>query len=179
MKDITVSVGTIAKLLDKTERRVQQLVIEGIIPRHSRGCYALVPAVNGYLKYLRDGAIPSGEDGNQKRRLLKARADIAEMKAERLDAEHVPVGEVEKAWTEVLVRYGQRTMEIAPRAAPLLVGETSIIDCRRIIEELVHEALAELASIPMEAAPGGPDGDDRSSKQVVPPWTPSRAGRRL
>ena len=49
----TYPVSTIAKLLMLTERRVQQLTADGVIPKPERGRYELIPAVQGYIKYLR------------------------------------------------------------------------------------------------------------------------------
>ena len=49
----TYSTTTIAKLLKLSERRVQQLTKDGIIPKVDRGKYELVPAVHGYIDYLR------------------------------------------------------------------------------------------------------------------------------
>ncbi len=79
--DATYPVETIAKLLDLTPRRVYQLTNEGIIPKASRGRYELVSAANGYIKYLRDRAINADVkdgDADHRKRLTKARADIAE-----------------------------------------------------------------------------------------------------
>jgi hypothetical protein len=45
---------TIAPLLDISERRVGQLVNEGIIPKTERGRYELFPVVQGYVKFLRE-----------------------------------------------------------------------------------------------------------------------------
>jgi len=44
----------IARLLDLSERRIQQLSREGVIPKAERGQYDLVGAVRGYVAYLRD-----------------------------------------------------------------------------------------------------------------------------
>ena len=53
----TYPVNVIAKLLDLTIRRVYQLTNEGVIPRAEKGRYELVPAVQGYIRYLRDRAV--------------------------------------------------------------------------------------------------------------------------
>ena len=50
-------IGVIARLLDLSERRVQQLSRDGVIPKAERGQYDLVAAVRGYVAYLRDLAI--------------------------------------------------------------------------------------------------------------------------
>jgi len=75
-------VGTIAVLLDLTERRVQQLAGEGVIPRNSHGRYEIGLAVRGYVKYLRERSIrgdSSGADevGASRVKLLTARARMA------------------------------------------------------------------------------------------------------
>lgn len=43
----------IAKLLEITPRRLQQLAKDGYIPKASRGKYSLVGAVQGYVRFLR------------------------------------------------------------------------------------------------------------------------------
>lgn len=46
-------VAVIARVLDLTERRVQQLVESRWISRSKRGKYYLLDAVHGYVRYLR------------------------------------------------------------------------------------------------------------------------------
>ena len=149
MSTATYPVTTIAKLLILTPRWVQHLAQEGVIPKLERGRYELVPAVQGYIRYLRDRAIgadlPDG-GSDHKIRLLKARADIAEYEAERMAGELAPVEEVEKTWTAMVSRFRQRTLAVAPKAAPLVAVETDIETCHEIIETFIHEALAELAA---------------------------------
>ena len=53
----TYPIAVISKLLDLSPRRVYQLANEGVIPRAEKGRYELVPAVRGYIRYLRDRAI--------------------------------------------------------------------------------------------------------------------------
>lgn len=159
----TYPVATIAKLLMITERRVQQLTKEGVLPKAERGRYELAPVVQGYIRYLRDRAIgsdtPGDESDNHRRRLVKARADIAEFEAERLAGSLAPVDEVERTQADMITRFRQRSLAVAPKAAPLVAVETSTEACHEIIETFVHEALAELAAIPVEShsATGGSD----------------------
>lgn len=157
-------VGTIAKLLLLTDRRVQQLAREGVLPRGEKGRYELVPAVQGYIKYLKDRAIGAdlpGDEGDHKRRLLKARADIAEMEAERLAGDLVPVDQVEKVWIEITSRVRQRMLAVAPKAAPIAAVENTAEACHEVIETFIHEGLAELAStIVISAEPSAKSGDE-------------------
>ena len=78
--------AVIARLLDLSERRVQQLSREGVIPKAERGRYDLVGAVRGYVAYLRDLAVKAQagapDFGVERARLIKAKADLAEMEAD-------------------------------------------------------------------------------------------------
>src|SRR3970282_753223 len=64
----TYPVAVISKLLDLTPRRVQHLANEGVIPRAEKGRYELVPAVRGYIRYLRDRSIGRDGEGEGPRR---------------------------------------------------------------------------------------------------------------
>lgn len=159
----TYPVAVIAQLLDLTPRRVNQLSAEGIIPKSERGRWELVPAVKGYIRYLRDKAIKGdvgGDESAHKQRLLKARADIAEMEAERLSGELVSANAVEKAWTDIVARFRVRILAIPPKAAPLVLGEQSTDAIHATIESLVHEALAELAATPIVSLEDEPRSSD-------------------
>lgn len=162
----TYPVATIAKLLMLTERRVQQLAKEGVLPRAEKGRYELAPVVQAYIKYLRDRAIgadlPGAPLGEHRTRLYKARADIAEFEAERLAGTLIPADDVERAWTAAANRVKQRGLAIAPKAAPLVAVETDTDACQEIIETFVHETLAELAAtdVKVESPPGGEGAAD-------------------
>ena len=71
-------VSTIAKLFGLTERRVQQLAQEGIIPKPEKNQYELVGSVRSYIDYLQQRAFGKGavpQDTHLERaRLLKAQA---------------------------------------------------------------------------------------------------------
>ena len=57
MSTATQPIGVIAKLLDRSERRVQQLSREGVIPKAEHGQYDLIGSVRGYVRYLCDQAV--------------------------------------------------------------------------------------------------------------------------
>jgi len=166
----TYPLGTISKLLMLTDRRVQQLVKEGHLPRAERGRYELVPVVQAYIRYLRDRSISgdaSGGEADDKRRLAKAKADIAEFEAQRLSEELVPVDEVEKTWSDIMSRVRARSLSVASKAAPLVAMETEQDVCFEIIETFIHEALAELAATEVEGGDaveaGGADSTEDDS----------------
>jgi len=162
----------LAQLLDITPRRLQQLAREGVIPRDQRGRYDLVGVVQGYVRYLRSRAIAGDVAGGtpaDKERLVKAKADIAEMEADRMRGNLVPADEADEAWQPVAMAVRQRCLAIPTKTAPLVAVETSIAACKDIIETFVKEALAEIASLDiaprLDSGPG-PNGAGRGRPAV-------------
>lgn len=140
--------STIAKLFNLTERRVQQLAKENIIPKAERGKYDLVGSVRGYVKYLQERAL-GRDDGAYKdesdikverKRLIKAQADKTESETQKLRGELVPFELVEDVLNEVAVLYGTGVDALPGRLANELAGihdpaevKVRLFDeCRRI-----------------------------------------------
>ena len=108
----TYPIKTICQILDLTERRVRQLVTDGILPKNSeRGRYELIPTVKGYIHWLRDRSLygeAKAKSGNvvsldeARRRKLIAEAELAELELQKERGEVVSIEETEKSWTEVL-----------------------------------------------------------------------------
>jgi phage terminase Nu1 subunit (DNA packaging protein) len=129
----TYPVAVISKLLDLTPRRVQQLASEGVIPRAEKGRYELVPAVRGYIRYLRDRAIGAGvlpEDAARasRARLIKAQAEAQEMENEKVRGELLPLEIVGRAWAEMATSLPEsfRRFLTASTSFPSQTGESSI-----------------------------------------------------
>jgi len=154
-------IGVIARLLDLSERRIQQLSREGVIPKAERGQYDLVGAVRGYVAYLREQAVRAQagapDFGAERARLIKAKADLAEMEAGGRRGALLPAEAVEAAWTLILARMRARLLVLPDRLAPLCHEETTIAGAREQIRSAVREALDELAAQPVVIAadPGG------------------------
>ena len=127
-------IGVIARLLDLSERRIQQLSREGVIPKAERGQYDLVGSVRGYVVYLRDLAVKAQagapDFGVERARLIKAKADLAEMEADGRRGDLLPADAVEAAWTAVLARLRARLLVLPDRLAPLCHEETTIAGVR-------------------------------------------------
>ncbi len=51
MADNTCDLQTLAKLLELTPRRIQQLTTEGVFHKAKRGQYLLIPCIQGYARY--------------------------------------------------------------------------------------------------------------------------------
>lgn len=69
----TYNTATIAKLLNLTDRRVQQLASDGVFVRQANGEFRLAETVNAYCRFLQGRESAASTDINEeKRRLTKA-----------------------------------------------------------------------------------------------------------
>jgi len=107
------SASTIAHLFNLTERRVQQLAKEKIIPKPQRGKYELIGAVRGYIQYLKDRA--SGQQSvaseyqSERLRLITAQADEMELSVGERRAQLVSIDDIHLVWSrfsgDMIVRF--------------------------------------------------------------------------
>ena len=100
-----VSVAVVAKLLDLSERRIQQLVKQGILSKTDRGKYDLLTAVREYVRYLHQNNEPTSTD--PEKMLPKERLDWYRGTRERTNhlketGELVPAVEYERALAKAL-----------------------------------------------------------------------------
>ena len=162
----TYTTDTIAKLLDLTPRRVQQLVDEGVFPRAKRGHYELVPVVRGYVRHLRERAAAhemSGEYGAHRARLTKARADMAELERAQIIASLVPADEVEAAWETVTAAMRSRLLAVASNVAPRLMTVKGVAEAQDVLRAEIHAALGDLASLTVEVDEPPRSGDQTAA----------------
>lgn len=158
----TASVDTIAKLLDMTPRRVQQLANEGIIPKpKDRGQYEIIPCVVGYIKHIK--GMLNGEAGDlasEKTRLTRAQAEKTEIETARLKGELVSLAGAERGWSALVGAFRAKMLTLPPRASPVVVNKKER-EVERILTDMVYEALAELSS-------WKPDDDEDAEASLVP-----------
>ena len=162
MSSATQPIGVIAKLLDLSERRVQQLSREGVIPRAERGQYDLIGSVRGYVRYLRDQAAKAQagapDYASERARFIRARADLAEMEADEKRGGVIAAGEVEAAWIAVLALLRTRILALPDRLAPLAHEQTTVADTRNLIRAAIREVLDDLAETHVGPEQTEPDG---------------------
>jgi phage terminase Nu1 subunit (DNA packaging protein) len=170
MSSATQPIGVIARLLDLSERRVQQLSREGVIPKAERGQYDLIGSVRGYVRYLRDQALKAQagapDYAAERARFIRARADLAEMEAEEKRRSLIAADQIEAAWIAVLALLRTRLLALPDRLAPQLFDQPTVGDTRNLIRAAIREVLDDLAqpNIELEAdidleGGAGPEAD--------------------
>jgi phage terminase Nu1 subunit (DNA packaging protein) len=159
MSSASQPIGVIAKLLDLSERRVQQLSREGVIPKAERGQYDLIGSVRGYVRYLRDQAhkaqAGAPDYAAERARFIRARADLAEMEAEEKRRSLIAADQIEAAWIAVLALLRTRLLALPDRLAPQAFDQPTVGDTRTLIRTAIREVLDDLAEpdIELEADP--------------------------
>ncbi|MFA6148654.1 MAG: terminase small subunit, Nu1 [bacterium] len=174
MAKTTYPISVIARLLDLTERRVQQLTKEGMIPKSERGRYDLVMAVRGYIHFLRDRAL--GKDGDalpdialERGRLLKAQADAAEMENARTRGEFLPKEFIRKSVERAVIACRARLLAMPDKAATQVVACSSIPEVKDLLQREVYEALDELARADYSGCVEVGEGDPAGGDGALPP----------
>jgi phage terminase Nu1 subunit (DNA packaging protein) len=158
MSEPTYKVGVIARLFGVSERRIQQLAKDGIIPKSVKGKYELVGCVRGYIGFLQERAFGKDVmsiDAHQERaRLLKAQADKTELEVKVLSRNMISVEEVKNDWSAMAVSFRSRLLGLPTRGAHLATGLKEFHEVEQALRELVHEALNELSLYDPEANSG-------------------------
>ena len=146
MQDGSVDVGTLGKLLDLTDRRIQQLAAEGVIPKAERGRYPFVGAIQGYVRYLQErvsGDRSTSDLSTERARLAREQADKVAMANAVTRRELAPV----ILLTEALAQVAQ---QLAVRCDSLGVAvQRNAPDLPDVIKRLIVsevEAMRALAS---------------------------------
>ena len=143
------NIEAIAKLLKLSERRVQQLAKDNIIPKAERGKYDLVSSVHGYVDFLKakaGGDFTAEEVLKNKNKLLKAKAEIAEIEKQKATGELIPKEEVKRTWLELVHKIKQKLLSIPNKVAPVVVTVKNISEIKLILQDKLYEALYEITS---------------------------------
>ena len=93
------------------------------------------------------GGVQSGSEYDIARtRKVTAEAEITELELAKINGELVSAEDVVNAWSDTLAVLKSRLITIPSKAAPLVATEESAGACQKIIDDLIREALDELAN---------------------------------
>ena len=147
----TYPVSTIAKLLDLSERRIQQLSQKGVIPKSAHGEYDLVGAVQGYIRHLKENIYlqenGTTEEHIQRTRLLKLKADKAELQLQKELDEVVPADIAFDLIEEMNLAIRTRLLVMPSKLAPWLFQKTTG-EIEKVLKDEIYEALDEISKTP-------------------------------
>lgn len=149
----------IAKLFGVTERRVQQLAKEGIIPAAQKKPYKfdLLPTVQAYIKHLSDKANGREEKSTDNVKaesdklraeadLKQSKAKIAEMQLNELEGKMHRSEDVEAMTNDLVYTVRSMIMALPGRLAMDVVKATNANEASALIRSECYKILNELAT---------------------------------
>ena len=146
------SSAIIGKLFGVTERRVQQLAKEGVIPAAQTRPYKfdLLPTVQAYIKHLSDKANGKESKSADKLRaeadLKQSKAKIAEMQLKELEGKMHRSEDVEAMTNDLVYTVRSMIMALPGRLAMDVAQAPSAAEASALIRSECHKILNELAS---------------------------------
>ena len=107
-RDLTWPTDRMAKFIDVTPRRLQQLVQEGVVPKsEGRGRYSPIAVNLAYIRYLRDRVqspeLSSDEFFNAKLAKIKSEREQIELNMQITRGERIPLDDVAAVDNEVFM----------------------------------------------------------------------------
>jgi phage terminase Nu1 subunit (DNA packaging protein) len=127
-----VSASAVARHLDLSRQRVDQLAQQGVFQRDRDGRYDLDRCRIAYIHRLRDNA--EGATSEQQVRLQEARAAQIELRNLRESGELVDAAAVEEELHDIL-----GTLRTDLSGVP--AGATRDLQLRKVIEQLINDAI--------------------------------------
>jgi phage terminase Nu1 subunit (DNA packaging protein) len=140
LRKIVCSRVELADLLALSEQRVGVLTKTGILTRDPKG-YDLRAAVRSYLNFARSR---TGTLSNERSRLTRAQADLAELKYREREGELVRRCAVKRELFATARPIRDRLENIPARTAGLVAAESSQEKCFEILQREVRQALEGL-----------------------------------
>jgi phage terminase Nu1 subunit (DNA packaging protein) len=150
---MSVDVNAVAKALNLTPRRVQQLKAEGM-PSIGRGQYELGPCMAWYIRYLQAKLDKIGPNTNsdtpdlvaEKTRLAKEQGDKIALENAIKRGQLIYADDAAEIWSDHISHAKSKILVIPSKLAPQLVNiDNANVIAGKLRDEL-DAALAELAS---------------------------------
>jgi phage terminase Nu1 subunit (DNA packaging protein) len=147
---LLVPAKVLAACFDVSERRVQQLAAQGVIPRVEHGRYPLVESIRGWATWWRDqisGKAEKISKDESRAKLMQAKAESATVQAELLRASVYRRDEVEAVFGAALATVanhlaglgGRVCSDVAPLTEPRLIAALIDRETREIRERCARE----------------------------------------
>ncbi len=103
-KDLTWGADRMAKFIDVTPRRLQQLVQEGVIPKQERGRYNPFVVNLAYIRFLRDRVTSPDQSDNEmwgeKLGKTKAERELIELEIQIKREKRIPLADCLDAYED-------------------------------------------------------------------------------
>jgi phage terminase Nu1 subunit (DNA packaging protein) len=145
-----VDVETLARLFNLTERRVQQLAQEGVIPKAEKNQYLLLPAIQGYIRYLQGSQSNRSSDTanslmTEEIAIKRAKREHLEIKNALLREDLINASDVAFTWESTCSFIKTRILSVPNKLAPHFKKKYSQKELVTLITDALKEELNSLA----------------------------------
>lgn len=107
-----------------------------------------------------------GELERQRTRLTRAQADLTELQIEKLRGTLIEASVVERVQGAMISAFRARMLSLPAKAAPFVIGFDDEAEAQQLLEELVYEALNELADWDAGQYMEAPPQDDEAAAEA-------------
>ena len=142
MTPMHVSQKDLATWLAIGARHVRELTTMKVLTQTPKG-YDLKKSVHSYLHFIKSRV---GGATDERTRLLKAQADMGELKVRQRTGELVLRESVKKAVFDNVRQARDRMQNIPNRVAGILAAETDQLTIHTMLTKEIHQALEDLSS---------------------------------
>lgn len=150
-----VCTATTAELEDcfgVTKQYLGQMQTEGIIRQIEKNTWPVYETVRAYVEKLRNKRKNQWDSGGdnaeyevERALLTKAKREAAQINTEVLKG-RVHEGEaVRTLWVDMLMNCRSKLLALPTKAAPMIADKDRIAEAQALLEEMINEALSELA----------------------------------
>jgi phage terminase Nu1 subunit (DNA packaging protein) len=160
----------VASLLAISERHVNRLAAEGIIPRPVRARYELIPCASAYVVHLHQALRAQAATGSRtaRARLVDVRVDAQRLSLAKARAAVISMADHDAVVAD-LVRTTRAVVAAAgPRIAGKIVDGMSRADRQTTIDTGNREAMMQLAALVPRAPAKTPASKTRRPKKQAP-----------
>ncbi len=158
--EIRGNTGELAKLLNITQRRVNQLAEEKIITRQPEGDFVLPEAIAEFysFKFQSDEAI---DFMAEKALHEKAKRELAELELQKRRNEVHDAADVELVMTDMLTNLRSQLLGLPAKMAPQLANRDKDYIDQTLTDE-IYARMTELSDYTPEMFTGGSNGTENS-----------------
>lgn len=149
---LIVNTKVLASILDVSDRRVRQLVEEGVVDKVKTGTYELVPTIRKYILYLKIKNDNSADETTNENTYMtektlheKAKRQISELELAQMQGKLHDSQDVEREMTKMLAAFRARMLSIPSKLAPRMIAQNEISIIEDALQNEVYSALQELA----------------------------------
>lgn len=154
MSEVLCSVKDVASMLNVSERRVQQLVKEGILPGSVNYRYDLVACGKAYIEHVESRQTLANQSKDKLDSELKSEKVLHERAVRKkqeyllkeLERSMYRAEDVERVWNDQAMAFRARVMALPSRIAPLVQYETDVEGILVICKKEVDSALIEMSN---------------------------------